>query len=265
MVEFEVKPRILGLIKDLEGEQITCAVAQNDLDNSDFGFNYTYTFQYVLTTGSTSSILNSYSDAVYMVSSSVTIAVNSDPTQLYTNASTGTKITSGMISFRRYMDNVYNNISTGGLKYTIQYKDYLQKNISKTITFAVIYCSLQVMLLVLAVGILIKHVFDVMNKNKEVMTLFAMIEQPQIEKLKSECNRFIDKNLRDLMNDDSSDDDDVDQIKEDLFYDKESSMPRITKAWTINNHLVTINANLTRATGPKSQLEFGRLSRMEKS
>ena len=53
-----------------------------------------------------------------------------------------------------------------------------------------IYCLCQILMVLVAGVILIKQVFDIMNKNKEVMTLFAMIERDQIEQLKKECDEF---------------------------------------------------------------------------
>ena len=58
-------------------------------------------------------------------------------------------------------------------------------------------------MVLVAAAILIKQVFEVMNKNKEVMTLFAMIERDQIEELKKECDEFKKSNLKNLMNVDS--------------------------------------------------------------
>ena len=75
-----------------------------------------------------------------MVSSSVTIAVNSDITTLYTNSSTATRVTSAMISFRRYMDNIYDNIRIGGMEYTVRYRDYVVAALKSGFNFALIYC-----------------------------------------------------------------------------------------------------------------------------
>jgi hypothetical protein len=64
--------------------------------------------------------------------------------------------------------------------------------------FNLIYYFCQLFMVIIAATILIKHVFDVMNKNKEVMTLFAMIEKEQIEKLKLECEDFRRNHLAEI-------------------------------------------------------------------
>ena len=69
--------------------------------------------------------------------------------------------------------------------------------------FGTIYCLCQILMVLVAGVILIKQVFDVMNKNKEVMTLFAMIERDQIEQLKKECDEFKQRNFQNLLNVDS--------------------------------------------------------------
>ena len=197
------KQRILDLVKNLENEQITCAVAHNDIEASKFSFNYNYTFQQPMSTGTISSVLNSYSDAVYTLSSAVTITVNSEELQLKRSENTPTKLTSGYVSFRRYMSNVYDNMRIGGSEYTTRYRDLTENKLKNNFLFALIYYLCQVIIVIIASSVLIRYVFDVMNKNKEVMTLFAMIEQDQIRKLMNECNQFIDKNLKDLNDGDS--------------------------------------------------------------
>jgi hypothetical protein len=193
------RDRILSFVSKLEGKQIICAVATSDLDSSAYSFNYNYSFSKKLSTGNTTIDVNSFSDAVYTLSAAVTITVNSDITLLYRNASLPTKIPSAQISFSRYMDAVYDSIRIGGSEFTIRYRDFFLNELSKGFIFMLIYYFCQVALLVIAVAILMKYVFEVMNKNKEVMTLFAMIERDQIKKLKEECHNFLSQNLGDLV------------------------------------------------------------------
>jgi hypothetical protein len=194
------KSRILDLVKSLESEQILCAVAHNDIDASIYAFNYNYSFNYKLSTGNDSIVVNSYSDAVYTLSSAVTITVNSEQSQLIRNDSV-TRLPSGRISFLRYMDNVYANMRIGGNEYTSRYRMMMLRALSTGLLFGLIYYFCQLFMVIIAATILIKHVFDVMNKNKEVMTLFAMIEKEQIEKLKIECNQYIRLHLTELYDD----------------------------------------------------------------
>ena len=200
------KARILELVKKLENEQKTCATAHTDIDSSKYAFNYNYTFEQPMSTGTVSTVVNSYSDSVYTLSSAVTITVNSEETQLDRTQNTPTKLTSGEVSFRRYMQNVFRNMRIGGEEYTSRYKSLTESKIKSNWLFALIYCLCQIASVAITVTILIRYVFDVMNKNKEVMTLFAMIERDQIKKLKSECVQFIDKNLKDLFDSESSED-----------------------------------------------------------
>lgn len=197
------KARILAFISELENEQITCAVATNDLDSSKYSFNYNYSFENLLSTGNKTTVVNSFSDAVYTLSAAVTITVNSDTSQLLRNASASGRIPSAQISFYRYMDAIYNNIRVGGTAFTSRYRDLLIDELQKSFIFSLIYYFCQVALILAAAIILIKHVFDVMNKNKEVMTLFAMIERPEIVKLKDECQVFLHKNIGNLFESDS--------------------------------------------------------------
>jgi hypothetical protein len=197
------KTRILGYIAQLENEQITCAVATNDLDGSNYGFNYNYTFDNLLSTGNRTTVVNSFSDAVYTLSAAVTITVNSDTTQLLRSAASSGRIPSAQISFYRYMDAVYNNIRIGGQMFTSRYRDLFLNELQASFLFMAIYYACQVTLILVAAVILIKHVFEVMNKNKEVMTLFAMIERNEIVKLKEECQAFLTKHIGNLFETDS--------------------------------------------------------------
>ena len=197
------KTRILGFISQLENEQITCAVATNDLDGSKYSFNYNYSFDNLLSTGNKTTVVNSFSDAVYTLSAAVTITVNSDTSQLLRTASGTGRIPSAQISFYRYMDAIYNNIRIGGAAFTSRYRDLFIDELQASFIFMLIYYFCQVTLILVAAIILIKHVFDVMNKNKEVMTLFAMIERNEIVKLKEECHSFLHKNIGNLFESDS--------------------------------------------------------------
>lgn len=190
-------------------------MATSDLDASSFNFNYNYSFLTKLSTGNETTVISSFSDAVYTLSAAVTITVNSDRTQLYRNASTATKITSAQISFSRYMDAVYDSIRIGGAEFTSHYRDFFINELKKDFIFALVYYFCQITLLMVAVAILMKYVFEVMNKNKEVMTLFAMIERDQIKKLREECNHFLSQNLRDLVEESKNEAEDSKKEKDD--------------------------------------------------
>jgi hypothetical protein len=205
-------------------------VAHNDIDASKFAFNYNYSFNYKLSTGNDSIVVNSYSDAVYTLSSAVTITVNSDQTQLIRNDS-ATRIPSARISFLRYMDNVYGNMSIGGKEYTSRYRDLTESVVKGNFLLHLIYYFCQLLMIIIAATILIKHVFDVMNKNKEVMTLFAMIEKDQIEKLKVECNNFIKNNLTELYDYESQEAEKEKQRKE----EKKNNKEKIEKAESLED------------------------------
>lgn len=192
------RTRILGYISELEVVQELCTDATSDLDGSDYKFNYNYSFTNKLSTGNSTTVTNSFSDAVYTLSAAVTITVNSEISQLYRNASTATRIPSAQISFSRYMDAVYDSIRIGGVEFASHYRDFVLSNIQAGFMFMLIYYFCQITLLFIGVAVLIKNVFEVMNKNKEVMTLFAMIERDEIRKLKEECHQFLGKNLGDL-------------------------------------------------------------------
>lgn len=187
----------------MENEQITCAVATNDLDGSKYSFNYNYTFDNLLSTGNKTTVTNSFSDAVYTLSAAVTITVNSDTAQLMRTAASTGRIPSAQISFYRYMDAIYNNIRIGGQAFTSRYRDLFIESLKNSFIFMIIYYSCQVALVLVAAVILIKHVFEVMNKNKEVMTLFAMIERNEIVKLKEECHTFLHKHIGNLFESES--------------------------------------------------------------
>ena len=104
------------------------------------------------------------------------------------------------VAFERYLDNMYGANRLAGNEYTDRYRKIIEEFIAGAFLFGLIYYFCQLFMVIIAATILIKHVFDVMNKNKEVMTLFAMIEKEQIEKLKLECEDFRRNHLPELSN-----------------------------------------------------------------
>ena len=108
------------------------------------------------------------------------------------------------VAFERYLDNMYGANRLAGNEYTDRYRKIIEEFIAGAFLFGLIYYFCQLFMVIIAATILIKHVFDVMNKNKEVMTLFAMIEKEQIEKLKLECEDFRRNHLAEILEGDDN-------------------------------------------------------------
>lgn len=192
------KSRLFVLVKELEQEQMLSAAAHTELETSKYAYKFDYSFKSVQANLLPLVATSKFSDAIFSLTSSVTIVLNSDTVLLKRPLATDTKIEAARVSFSRFTDNSYQSIRVGGNEYSERYNVLMKDFFSNAQLFYFIYFGGECLLIIVASIFMIRYVFSVLMANREVMTLFAMIEKNQIEDLKTECNEFIGRFLSDI-------------------------------------------------------------------
>ena len=162
--------------------------------------SFEYPMYYKLADGGEKEITTPFQDAIYQYISSLSIVVNAEANQMNRDLEkSGEQLTTARAHFHRINFNSLNSLRIGNIEVLANFRSFMKTRIDYFSVF--IFVPLSVVAIIVTFGSVstIYCMVRIFEKNKEVLNLFGMINEDQIEELVDEIEFFVVDYLSDFL------------------------------------------------------------------
>lgn len=189
------------LSADLEKAQLSASDAINyyeGLKNPPHNYNFTYDMKYIVPLGSEVVAATQLQDAVYQMISSATVLINSDLENLDKASEGVDDINTERINFYRINSNIFRAFKEGSDESQLLFRDIALDILNDDMRIFIYVYTCRALVSLIALAIIINFITKIINSNKNVLVIFGLIKDWQVEAMIEDCQTFKTEFLQDL-------------------------------------------------------------------